>query len=235
MISSKPTGGQASFGYMWRRGKLVPNPLEAPVRKLIYELFIEHRRKKTVASILNEQGYRTRNGAKFGYSTVARLLRDPTAKGIHRVNYTTSLGINKPWQRKPEEEWCRVKVEPIVSEEIWEACNLILDEQENQEQWQSRSEINLFTGVTYCHCGHRMYMPSNSPKYVCPQCRTKIPKNDLEDIFLSQLKTLSSSHERSLQSSWSQLSNQAKRKMLEATTERITVGDDRITIILKYH
>jgi site-specific DNA recombinase len=50
----KPIGGAASFGYRWHEKRLVPDPAEAPVRVLLHELFREHRRKKTVARILNE-------------------------------------------------------------------------------------------------------------------------------------------------------------------------------------
>jgi len=181
-------GGQAPFGYQWIDKKLIPNEKEVPILKLLFELFREHTRKRTVARLLNEKGYRTRNGSKFSDSTVRRLLNDPTSKGQHRMNYTKSLGTNKKWEFKPKEDWIIMNVPPVVNEEVWNACNAILIEQEKVNKKPTKKAVHLFTGFAHCDCGGRMYVPSNSPKYICPKCRNKIECADLETIFHEQLK-----------------------------------------------
>ncbi len=184
----KPLNGKVAFGYHWKEGKLLPHPDEAPVRKLIYELFAEHQRKKTVAKILNERGYRTRDGSKFSDTTVGRLIQDPTAKGIHRANFTRRVANDKPYAFKPEHEWVHTAVTPIVSDDLWQRCNDLLEARRTKQVRPTKRPVQVFAGLVHCSCGNKMYVPSNTPKYVCQVCRNKIPIIDLEGIFIDELK-----------------------------------------------
>lgn len=179
--------GKAPFGYRLKDKRLVPDPNEAPIRRLAYELFAEHQRKKTVARLLNDHGYRTRNGSLFTDTTVEHLIRNPTAKGMHRANYTTNRS-GKERVLKPESEWVWFPVEPIVSEDLWNKCNDILMDRRRRFRRPGRRPRHLFAGITYCECGAKMYVRSNCPKYLCQKCNNKIPIVDLDAIFYEQLK-----------------------------------------------
>lgn len=184
----KPLNGKSPFGYHWKDKALVMHPDEAPVRRLMYELFAEHGRKKTVARILNERGLRTRDGSKWSDTSVGRLIQDTTAKGIHRANYTRRVGDNKPWALKPEHDWVLTPVEPLISDELWQKCNDALEARKTKLARPTKRVAHLFAGLTFCECGKKMYVPSNSPKYVCTGCKNKIPIVDLEAVFLDELK-----------------------------------------------
>jgi len=187
----KPIGGQASLGYKWEGKELVIDEQFAPVRKLIYELFLKLKRKKTVANVLNEQGYRTRNGSKYSDATVVRLLRDPMAKGERRANYTKSLGEGKKWEYKPESEWVITACPALVSVELWNECNRLLDQLESKRKSLGPQPKHLLAGYVQCTCSKKMYVfhKSTTATYMCRTCKNRIMESDLDEIFHAQLKT----------------------------------------------
>ncbi|MGO4289873.1 recombinase family protein [Chitinophaga sp. RAB17] len=178
----KPLGGQAIFGYSWRNKQYVINESEAPIRKLIYEIFLRTLRKKTTAEELNKLGYRTRKGARFSDTTVTRLLRDTTAKGERIANYTKTAEDGKRTVLKPQSEWTITKCPQIISEQTWNKANSILDEQERKSTRNGRKSAYLLSGIVKCSCSKKMYVKSNKI-YHCRDCRVKITVGDIDAIF----------------------------------------------------
>jgi site-specific DNA recombinase len=183
----KSLGGSASYGYAWKDKELVIDEKEAPVRKHLYELFVKHQRKKATAKALNDLGYRTRNGSQFSDTTVGRLLRDSTAKGERIANYTSASDNKKNWKLKPKEDWITVPCPAIVSEELWNQCNAILDAQENKRP-PGRKAAHLLSGLIKCTCGKTMYVYHSSLIYRCTACNNRIALKDIDEIYEAHLK-----------------------------------------------
>lgn len=184
----KSTGGAASYGYKWEANKLVLDEAEAPVRKLMFELFAQTKRKKATARALNDRGYRTREGGLFSDTTIDRLLRDPTAKGMRRANYTKSRGQKKHWDYKPSSDWVLIECPAIVSEELWNECNQYLDLQRKTRNKPGRRTDFLLAGYIRCHCGDKMYVYHEAPTYACKKCKNRIAVTDIDEIYHAQLK-----------------------------------------------
>jgi len=215
----KPLGGAAPYGFKWIGKDFVIDDNEAPVRKLMYELFLKHQRKFAVANELNRAGYRTRNGSNFTATSIDRLLRDTTAKGQRRANYTKSPGKNKNWVRKPESEWIITPCEPIITEKLWTEVNSIMDAQTNRRTPVGPKAVYLLSGFATCAKGHKMYVYQSAKVYACPKCKTRIAVADLDEIYQLYLQDYlqSINHREFLEQSDRQL--QDCKALLESTTK----------------
>ena len=80
------------------------------------------------------------------------------------------------------------EIEPIVSAELWDQAFSILEVGRLKLQRPAKKAVHLFAGYVACHCGTKMYVRHNTPKYLCQKCCNKIPIVDLESIFYEQLK-----------------------------------------------
>lgn len=195
-MQGKPTGGQGPFGYMWVNKQLVVNPSEAVIVKEIYKTYLETKKLLTTARLMNERGYRTRNGAKFGKTTFKRILTDPTYKGMKRANYSKSRGNKKSWALKPQSEWVYFEVEPIISKEEWDEVNAII--RHNALPFPATPPPigkYAFSGLLRCgHCSKPMYVMKypgmTTRRYTCRHCLTKINEDVLFEQFKEGLKCM---------------------------------------------
>jgi site-specific DNA recombinase len=191
----KTINGMAPYGYQWKDRKLIVQPDEAPIRRKAYELFLQYKRKGTVAKLLNAAGHRVRKGALWSDTQVKRTLSDTSAKGVYYFNRVRKNGSWKGTE-KPEEEWGRVECEPIVSPELWNQVNLIMEEQLKSWKKPGKVPLHIFGNLTWCQCGGKMYARSDSPKYHCRKCNRKIPTADLEAIFREELHAFFGSRDK---------------------------------------
>ena len=183
----KSINGSAPYGYKWKDRKLVIQPEEALVRKKAYELFLQHRRKGVVSKLLNAAGYRTRVGSIWRDTSVLRILDESSAKGMYVFNTMRQTG-NWKTELKPESEWGKAECDAIVSEDLWNQVNQIIEEQLKSWKKPGKTPVHLFSGVAHCSCGAKMYVRAGSPKYVCRKCCNKIPIVDLESIVKDEMK-----------------------------------------------
>jgi hypothetical protein len=120
-------------------------------------------------------------------TSILRILNESSAKGVYVFN---TMRLTGTWRTelKPENEWGRAECPPIVSEELWNQVNQIIEEQLKSWKKPGKPPVHLFSGLAHCSCGHKMYVAANSPKYFCRKCRNKIPIADLENIARHELK-----------------------------------------------
>ncbi len=242
-MSEKPkSGGAAPYGFRRTNDGFEHDPQEAPIRKLIFKLFLKHKRKLTVANILNQKGYRTRSGAKFSDSSINRFLRDPLAKGHHKKNYLTAHGPKKFRDLKPESQWRYQPITPLIDEATWNKVNNLLIAQKQKPQ--SKKPFGLFTGLIQCDCGAQMHHPHGRKKYFCSKCDNNIEVEIIDKIYQSKLsvfrannntiqKLLSTKKHNNgstLTDIWSTLSHNSKRHLIESLTSQIRVGPNHIKI-----
>ena len=215
----KSINGSAPYGYEWKDRKLVIQPEEATIRRKTYELFLQCRRKGQVAKFLNDAGYRTRNGNIWRDTSIVRILNEPSAKGVYVFNTMRKTGSWRT-ESKPENEWGTAQCEPIISEDLWNQVNQIVEEQLKSWKKPGKAPVHLFSGLAFCSCGHKMYVAANSPKYFCRKCSNRIPIVDLENITWQELKVFFGQPKRIAEHLKSADQNLAEKSALLETHQR---------------
>lgn len=170
-------GSLPPFGYkpvaVEQRGarvkkKLVIDDAEAEDVRLIFRLFAEGdgtsgpKGVKAVASWINNNGHRTRSGARWGIGPIHRLLTNPIYCGRHRFNRKDS----KTGQEKPVGEVITIDVPAIIEPALFDRVQASL--KARKPQVTAPRVVTgpiLLTGLAVCAtCGGGMTLRTGTSK-----------------------------------------------------------------------
>ncbi|SEK57015.1 recombinase family protein [Ruminococcus albus] len=165
--SGNVLGNNRIFGYDKDDCKLVINEKEAEMVRLIFELYSTGKySSRKIQKLLYDKGYRGRNGTEIHHNTITGIISNPKYKGWYCGNKVKVTDYRTREQRfLPEDEWVMYKdetgevVPAIVSEEIWEKCNVILRERSQAIKSRTRSfkDKSVFTGLIWCRAHNVPY------------------------------------------------------------------------------
>lgn len=178
------------------KGRLVIEPGEANTLREVFRSYIEMAGAKATAQALNAAGS-LRRGRPWSKDDVLRALEETAAIGTYFWGKSNSDRL-----RVDATHWVPMKVEPIVSEEVFALAAAVRKEREpNPSKGRTPSSPLLLAGLVRCGaCGAAYTLQTGkSGKHRYYQCRSysrvgkaacagyAVPTHEIEDAVLSNL------------------------------------------------
>lgn len=169
------------FGYMKdpkNGGKLIPDPMTAPIVQKIFALAESGKSAHAIANILSDEGcitplkyrvlYRDRFSEKgaaraadrWNHTTVKRILKNQVYLGHTLLGKTKKASLkSKKKVNVPQEEWHITKNThmPLVTQEQFDKAQYYMGM--NTKSWRENKKCrsSIFNGITFCaNCGCAM-------------------------------------------------------------------------------
>lgn len=159
-------GSQAPFGFRVEKittpvgikNKLAVDRAEAELVREVFRQYLAGRGAKATAMYLNERGLLYRK-LRWSRDLVLRVISDTSAIGV----YYWGKHDSKRQRIRPESEWVRMDVEPIVDEEIFEmARKLRAGRDPGRSEGRLPSSPLLLSGLLHCAlCGDTCQLESS--------------------------------------------------------------------------
>ena len=173
--------GVTLLGYRTINKKMVIIPEEAETVRIIYDMYATGEHScSTIAKHLNELGRTPLQGGRWRASQVMTTIKNEKYKGaaMLRKNYNEK-GRSLINRGERDMYYVEDSHEPIVSAEIWEKANAIMDSRSKKGVRGSKIEAYTFSGLIECgKCGKHFLHKINSSgtKYACPfyKCQTHL-------------------------------------------------------------
>jgi site-specific DNA recombinase len=188
------------------KGKLVVDPAEASIVRKMFDFYLSHLGAKQVAETLNRSG-ETCRGRPWTKNRILNILSDPAYCG----NLYFNRYDHKAEKLKPEEQWIKIEVPPMILKDVWDKAQKMRKERERQTTNPAiTGSKTLLTGLAFCGlCGSGMQMETaKGGSYIYYNCRSyvrsgkstchgqRIPAQDLESAVLSHMSNYLFTEER---------------------------------------
>ncbi len=160
-------GGYGLLGYDIVDKKWTINPTEADIVRDIFNRYKNGEKAKDIIDRLNNKGIKTKAGSKFNMNSLARIIRNTKYIGIVESHENIYTDI----------------VPAIVDEEVFYACNAIMDEHKHKQRVTKNEKPYILSGKLYCgYCNSLMTAESGTSKtgkiYHYYKCFGKKRNND---------------------------------------------------------
>lgn len=157
------TGGIAPLGYDVDKvtGKLFIIEEEAQAVRMIFELHNKGVSLTQISKALNERGFTTKLGNKFGKNSLHEIIRNKKYCGYYVYNRRTGAQCGKinSHKNKDKDEIVEAegKVPPIISEEVFNKAQELMNNRKIKAGAYSAKRVYLLSGKVVCgHCGCNM-------------------------------------------------------------------------------
>ncbi len=156
--------GRSMLGYDVKDGKMYINEDGAKVVRLIFHKFVnEGKGTHVIARELREEGIKPMRVKEWQNTVILRVIRNEKYCGdlVQKKTYTPDFLSHEKKVNLGQEEFVIIKDhhEPIISRELFEKANRILDEKSlSQEGKAKHSNRYPFSGKIKCGCCGRSYV-----------------------------------------------------------------------------
>lgn len=152
--------GRSMLGYDVRNGRMYVNENGAKIVRLIFHKFVnEGKGTHTIARELGEEGIKPMKVKEWQNTVILRVLRNEKYCGdlVQKKTYTPDFLSHEKKYNRGEEEFVIIKNhhEPIISREMFEKANRLLDKKAISQEGSSKySRRYIFSGKIKCGiCG----------------------------------------------------------------------------------
>lgn len=128
-------GNNRLWGYDQKDGKLFINEKEAEIVRFVFSSYVSGNGFRKIVTQLDDMGIKSSTGTIFSISVLKRMIRNEKYKGVLVGGKTHKDFYTKKTTFTDEDEWVEIPggVPAIVSEEIWEQANHILNERRKKK------------------------------------------------------------------------------------------------------